>query len=242
MQVCDLNEVVITGELHRDSKFDLLGSRPRGAPPSHLNRPHKLTRLLFPDLINNLYNPQLTRSTSSAKRLISPQLALEFPFLPPTQSSTRSPQPASGTASLPRHSPSAQALALFRFPGLIVSHFPGSTWTMSVVSVSKEKDTVESGALAGCHWRAELEWTLECEVKVPMAGEKRFGQVARRTVELEFGESDKSQEQREAEVEAGMMDRVPSSGSSSSQEHIKHSSWGSTQSIVQPEVVLVKVK
>lgn len=119
---------------------------------------------------------------------------------------------------------------------------------MRVVSVTRDEDTLESGALSGCHWTAELEWTLVCGVSVPLVGEKSFEQKATRVVHLTFGESEASQRAREVafddkgECSSGAIDRVPSSGSSSSQEHQKHSSWGSVASLRQPEVVLTKVK
>ena len=196
-----------------------------------------------------MYDPQLSRSTSSAKRLISSQLALEFPLLPPTRSLTSSAKPASGTPSLSRHSRSAQALALFRLPSLVMNHVPGSTWTMRVVSVQRDVHRAGPGAV----WTAELEWTLECAVRVPVAGERRFVQKALRVVELEFEETNHIEEEMETEGshEVGLAGREPgpggsdralSSGSSSSQEHTKHSSWGSLPSSRDPEVVLTKVK
>lgn len=116
---------------------------------------------------------------------------------------------------------------------------------MRVVSVEREGDSVESGRLAGCHWRAELEWTLECGFKVPLVGVKSVGQKARRIVELEFEETEHSQQAREDQfdVEGELGEAIPSSASSSpAQEHEKHSSWGSIANVHQPQVVLTKVK
>lgn len=162
----------------------------RHGPEAHTASPHalrfdcaqhSLTRHPSTDLISHLFDPLLLRSRTATKLLVSPTLVLDFPFLPPTSASHDH-----NTPRIDRHSPSAQALALFRIPSLIVNFLPGCSWTLEVAQV---KESTDEGAEST--WVADIDWSLSSHLfpfnKLPLIGSRfNIENVSHRTLVLTF--------------------------------------------------------
>ncbi|GAA5919346.1 hypothetical protein JCM6882_008443 [Rhodosporidiobolus microsporus] len=123
------------------------------------------------DLVKHLFDPSAPRTRSSTRAFLSPNLVIDFPFLPqPSPSSAET--PASGSTAS-----TAQALSLFRLPALAVNLLPGAEWSLKVRRVNKDEDgaslssfaSATSGSLTGPStvppsftetWTAEVRWQL----------------------------------------------------------------------------------
>ncbi|ORY80655.1 hypothetical protein BCR35DRAFT_88382, partial [Leucosporidium creatinivorum] len=126
----------------------------------------QLTEQVVKDVVRHLFDPH-SPSRSATRALISPTLILDFPLLPPAHEAAAAVAPPTAReAVFKRHSPSAQALSLFRLPGFVVNHLPGSQWTLEfdyVRDVSLQDQDAEDkfhlppGAV---RWRAFISWTL----------------------------------------------------------------------------------
>lgn len=158
--------------------------------------------------MRHLFDPN-PKSRKATRALISPNLVLDFPFLPHTQGPTpaTSTGTSTGTTAKRRHSPSAQALSAFRLGGFLVNHgLPGSQWTLDVShaqDVSSQdqdwEDTFEL-PLGAARWRATLTWTLTLASPINLPFHLRdklaMHHQSQREVELVFAPRESDEEKR----------------------------------------------
>ncbi|KAM0792664.1 hypothetical protein ACM66B_002444 [Microbotryomycetes sp. NB124-2] len=123
-------------------------------------------------VVRHLFDPDAPASRSSTRRLISPDVAFDFPVLPQTDlGSLKRDAIIEGKPVIKRHSTAAQALSVFHLPATIANHVPGAHWRLDI-GTAQNISSSKVGSLwtepDARVWRVSLVWTLELKSPISL--------------------------------------------------------------------------